>query len=413
MSELDNSLQRRKSLLKHMILQLHEGVAPSEVKLQLKKLLGQIPYEAVVDVEQELINEGLPQEEVLRLCDVHSEVLKGSIDQTGAKESAPGHPVHTFKKENDAIAWEVDSIEKLYEDAPNLKTDREAQEWYLKLQTHFINLTDIEKHYSRKENLVFPFLEKYGITGPPSVMWGKHDEIRGMLKKALKILDENKSHTVNVNALADSIEKIFRPCSTAINEMIYKEEQILFPMCLDKLTESEWYDIYNQSLGIGFCLYDPVTEWKPVKIKPEIVSDLETEKIQLPSGSMSVEELTTVLNTIPFDMTFVDKEDKVRYFTQGRERIFARTRAILGRSVQRCHPPGSVHIVQKILEDFKSGKQDRAAFWLTIDGKFIHIEYFALRGTNGIYLGTLEVSQDLTEKRALEGERRLLKYDKD
>ncbi len=412
MSELDNNLKRRKYLLKHMILQLHEGVAPSEVKKQLAKLLGQIPYEEVVAVEQELIEEGLPQEEVLRLCDVHSEVLKGSIDQTGTKESAPGHPVHTFKEENRAIAWEVESVEKIYENALNLKTDSEAEESYSKLRTHFMNLTDVEKHYSRKENLLFPFLEKDGITGPPSVMWGKHDEIRGMLKKALKTLEEKKSLTVNVNVLADLIEKIFRPCSTAIKEMIYKEEQILFPMCLDKLTESEWYDIYNQSLEIGFCLYDPVTEWKPAGTAKEKIKDSDVEKVQFPSGSMTVEELNTVLNTIPFDMTFVDKEDKVRYFTQGKERIFSRTRAILGRTVQRCHPPASVHIVQKILEDFKSGKQDRAAFWLTMDKKFIHIEYFALRDTNGNYLGTLEVSQDLTGKRALEGERRLLKYEK-
>jgi DUF438 domain-containing protein len=117
-----------------------------------------------------------------------------------------------------------------------------------------------------------------------------------------------------------------------------------------------------------------------------------------------------VLNTIPFDMTFVDADDRVRYFTQGKERIFARSRAILGRKVQQCHPPSSSHVVEKILEDFRSGREDHAAFWIAMGERFIHIEYFAIRGEEGEYLGTLEVSQDLTEKRKLEGEQRLLQY---
>jgi DUF438 domain-containing protein len=125
-----------------------------------------------------------------------------------------------------------------------------------------------------------------------------------------------------------------------------------------------------------------------------------------------VDELTAILNTIPFDMTFVDRSDKVRYFTQGRERIFARSRAILGRDVRQCHPPSSVHVVEKILDNFKSGKEDHTAFWISLKDRFIHIEYFALRSEKGEYLGTLEVSQDLTEKRKLEGEQRLLQYTK-
>ena len=134
-------------------------------------------------------------------------------------------------------------------------------------------------------------------------------------------------------------------------------------------------------------------------------------KIKLPSGTFSVDELTTILNTLPVDMTFVDKDDTVRYFTQGKERIFDRNRTILGRKVQYCHPPSSVHIVEQILQDFKSGKQDEANFWIQMKGQFIYIRYFAMRDENGDYLGTLEVSQDLTELRKLDGERRILEYD--
>jgi DUF438 domain-containing protein len=410
MSELKSSVNKRKELLKHMILQLHNGVAPEDVKKMLKRLLGQIPYEEVVEVEQELISEGLPQEEVLKLCDVHSEVLKGSIDQTGAKIAEPGHPVHTFKKENEAIEWEVESLEKIFIDTGAAGEGEEAGDIYSKIRSHFISLTDVEKHYSRKENLLFPFLEKHGVTGPSSVMWGKHDEIREMLKAVFEALD--KTDTASKETLPTEIATVFKPCSEAIGEMIFKEEQVLLPMSMDKLSVEEWYEIYAQSTEIGYCLYDPAVEWEPAGVKNKKIFDQDTEKIKLPSGSMTPEELGIILNTIPFDMTFVDKDDTVRYFTQGRERIFARTRAILGRKVQLCHPPSSAHIVEKILQDFKSGKEDSAAFWLTVGGRFIHIEYFALRNKGGDYLGTLEVSQDLTEKRKLQGESRILDYGK-
>jgi DUF438 domain-containing protein len=276
------------------------------------------------------------------------------------------------------------------------------------IHRHFNALMDVEKHYLRKENLLFPFLEKHDITGPPTVMWGKHDETRELLKAAVEALGATED--ITVDEAKTVVDLVLQPASKAVEDMINKEEEILFPMCLDTLSDEEWLQIERQSIEYGFCLYDPKAKWLPEGVElAEVVSE-ETDKIQLPSGSFDVEELTAILNTIPFDMTFVDKDDRVRYFTQGRERIFARSRAILGRNVRQCHPPSSVHIVEKILDDFKSGKEDHTAFWITLGGRFIHIEYFALRNEKGEYLGTLEVSQDLTEKRKLEGEQRLLQY---
>ena len=410
MSELINNSKNRKELLKHMILQLHKGEAPEEVRTQLIRLLGQVPYNDVVEVEQELISEGLPQEEVLKLCDIHTAALEGAIDHTGAKVAAPGHPVHTFQQENLAFRKEINSLNKLYDDVEKLDDKDTPGELLLEIQQHFNALTDVEKHYQRKENLLFPYLEKYGITGPPTVMWGKHDEARELLKGALETLAAAKD--ITADEAKTVIDLVIRPASRAIDEMIDKEEEILFPMTLDKLSDKDWYEIYTQSPEIGFCLYDPTEEWQPEGLTVEKEDDRERDRINLPSGSLTVEELTALLNTIPFDLTFVDKNDEVRYFTQGKERIFARNRAILGRKVQRCHPPSSVHIVEQILNDFKSGKQDSAAFWINMAGRFIHIEYFALRDNEGNYLGTLEVSQDLTEKRKLEGEQRLLGYAK-
>jgi len=205
---------------------------------------------------------------------------------------------------------------------------------------------------------------------------------------------------------------VLQPASQAVAEMTQKEDEILFPMSYDKLTELEWYQIYKQTLEIGFCLYDPNVEWKPQVAEAEMSESGDSELIQLPSGSFTKTELQAILNMLPVDMTFVDKNEKVKYFSQGKERIFHRSRAILNRDVKLCHPPSSVHIVEQIQEDFRSGSQDHAPFWINMKDKFIHIEYYALRDDDGNFLGTLEVSQDLTEKRALEGEQRILSYAK-
>jgi len=410
MSELINNPEQRKELLKHMILQLHEGIAPQEIRKRLAELMQKIPYGEVVEVEQELINEGLPETEVLRLCDIHTEALEGSIDLTGAKIVPPGHPVDTFQKENRELEAVMKKLGELFEKSDELVSSIGDEAYRNNLKLLFNSLMDVDKHYRRKENLLFPFLEKYGITGPPTVMWGKHNETRGLLKSAMESLLAPGSG--NPELLKNTIEMQLQPAVKAVADMIMKEEEILFPMTMDKLTDENWYEIYRQTNEIGYCLYDPKVEWKPEGILLAENRSADDNTIHLPSGKLSVEELMSILNTLPFDLTFVDKEDKVKYFTQGKERVFDRNRAILGRDVRMCHPPSSVHVVEQILSDFKSGKADSAPFWIEMQGKFIHIEYFALRNDAGEYLGTLEVSADLTEKRALGGEQRILSYKK-
>jgi DUF438 domain-containing protein len=408
MSELIDNARKRKDMLKHMILQLHEGTAPNAVRTQLVRLLGKVPYNDVVEVEQELISEGLPQEEVLKLCDIHTAALEGILDHSAAKAVPPGHPVHTFRQENRALDREIQSLRNLFAVIRETKEAEVPSGFMDEIRQHFNALMDVEKHYLRKENLLFPFLEKHGVTGPPTVMWGKHDETRELLKSVQEALGQAAG--ISPEEAKTLIELVLAPAARAVEEMIGKEEEILFPMCLDTLSDEEWYEIARQSIEYGFCLYDPTDEWKPDGVAVEKAMPEEAGRIQLPSGAFDVNEMTAILNTIPFDMTFVDGDDRVRYFTQGRERIFARSRAVLGRKVQQCHPPASAHIVQKILDDFRSGREDHTRFWINQGGRFIIIEYFALRGGAGEYLGTLEVSQDLTEKRKLEGEQRLVQY---
>lgn len=411
MSELINNSEERKATLKRLILKLHEGESESKVREELLDNLRNIPYGEVVEVEQELISEGLPEEEVLRLCDAHSSVLEGAIDHTGSMKTPPGHPVDVMINENREMRKITRSAEALIREAEE-NTAADIQDLVMGLRGLYNSLFDVDKHYRRKEYLLFPYLENLGITGPPKVMWGKHDEIRELLKGSIEIL---QTAGITREELTASFDIILKPALKALNEMTVKEEEILFPMSLDKLAEDDWYEISRQSLEIGFCLYDPQEVWVPSWVKEPARAETHTagDMIQLPSGSFTVDELLALLNTLPVDMTFVDRNDKVKYFSQGSERIFQRNRAILNRDVRHCHPPASAHIVDRIIEDFRSGKESRAPFWIQMGGKFIHIEYFALRGPDGEYLGTLEVSHDIDRYRKLEGEQRILSYGKE
>jgi len=410
MSELIDNSKYRKERLKELILSLHGGESPEKVRQELIHTLKSIPYGEVVEVEQELISEGLPESEVLKLCDIHGEVLEGHVDLSGAKEIPVGHPVDVFIHENRAINKTIEKATNLLHSITKVPEDNFGN-FILLLRTVFNELMDIDKHYQRKEYLVFPYLEQNEITGPPKVMWGKHDEIREQLKGCNALL---KEEDLSNQDLSDALELLYFPVLKAVSDMVQKEEEILFPMCMDVLSVNDWWSIHKQTLEFGFTLYDPEVDWKPeglqIEETDEEIARNKKGGVMLPSGSFTADELMAVLNTAPVDMTFVDKNDKVKYFTQGSHRIFPRTRSIINRDVRLCHPPGSVDIVEKIIEDFKSGKESHAPFWIQVKGRFILIEYYALRDDKGEYLGTLEVSQDLTNARGLEGERRILSY---
>ncbi|GAB1370112.1 DUF438 domain-containing protein [Candidatus Kapaibacterium sp.] len=406
MSEFINNSQHKKELLKQLFLRLHNGDDTQEVKNSLIKVLGSVPYGLVVEAEQELIKDGLPATEIQKFCDLHSQVLEGRIDLNLSKIIPPGHPIDVFKNENKAINDVCEKIEYILKQAYREKTV--SLNTIMSLKAEFNLLQDIDKHYKRKEYLVFPFLEKKEITGPPTVMWGKHDEIRAKLKNAQVALEIDSE--LDSDSFKLIVDLALKPATDGIKDMIYKENEILFPMCGDVILESEWYEIHQQTNEYGYCIVEPKIDWKPSNFAEIKNVSLPAGTVNMPTGSFTLEEITQILNFMPFDITFVDKDDKVKYFSNGKHRIFDRSKAILMRDVRMCHPPHSVHIVDQIIEDFRSGKENSAPFWINMGGKFIHIEYFAVRNDKGEYLGTLEVSQDLTHLRALEGEQRLLSY---
>ena len=394
--------QEKKEKMKEIINRLHKGESPEEVKEEFKKVVAKLKPAEIAILEGELIKEGLPAEEVHRLCDAHLLVFKESIERN--RPVLPEwHPLFILMEEHkfmvelgEKIVNKVNEIKEKPDFKHSLKEIEELKE----LVAHMVKS---ENHYLREENVLFPYLEKHGISEPPKIMWMDHDQIRRYKKEFKKLLDN-----VDKNSQFQNFIKEIDAYSIGMLELIgnhfYKENNILFPAGLRVIEENEWNIIRKEFDEIGYCCYKPVIfEGKVVEEK---IDNVEGEVV-LPSGRFSIEELETVFNTLPIDITFIDKNDRVKYFSETPDRIFVRTRAIIGRTVQKCHPQKSVHIVDKILSDFKNKRRDHVNFWINIGDKLVYIRYFAVRDKKGDYLGTIEVSQDITDIKKIEGEKRI------
>ena len=415
MSEYINNVSKRKEILKNVIRQLHQGRSVEEVQADFGVLAAEASSAEIAEAEQAMIAEGLPVEEVQRLCDVHVAVFRQGLDQQRSVESIPGHPLHTFRAENQLVIRFLAEIDRTIEHLGEGDNLVQLRTFALQLE----KLSEFERHYCRKENLLFPYLEKYGFQGPAMVMWGIHDTVRGKLKLLKAMLDSIPSAPVA------ELRSVYGEMATLMREMAYKEEKILFPAALQHLCDEDWQKIRSQEDEIGYFILTPGNEWRvepgsekqptlEAKLdQPQMPALTETTDIaagQLPlnTGALTLEQINLMMCNLPVDITFVDENDTVRYFSQTRERIFARTPAIIGRKVQNCHPPQSVGRVQKILDDFRSGQRNLAEFWINMGERMVYIRYFALRDAKNNYRGTIEVTQDVAPIRQLEGERRLL-----
>lgn len=532
-----NSVYRQKKIVE-ILKMLHEGGSFDEAKRIFDSTFSSVDVSEITSAERELIGSGLNPMEIQRLCNVHAAVFKGAINPGSGDsvEEVPGHPVAVIKLENTVITSLLDDellpVLKKWQQSSNDATPSAQDQSYLqRMKTALSDLLTIDKHYQRKENLIFPIMDRYGITAPPKVMWGVDDDIRGWIKDALRLV--NTEPTPPKYDIEAAIEKARKN----IEEMIFKEEQILLPMVSEVFTPDDWALIQSESDDIGYTLIPEPLPWQPserdyaeaAKRKPSkmaqelnamaqsmadeqdlankqhiaepesdaapvIPDDLKAKKddpaainalplhlraemgqvqaeqpakedaraqinvniskqpaakkkempefvkqmladeaakpaskrrpriteshleigadnhatIVMPTGDLDLNQLTGLFSVLPVDVTFVDANDIVRWFSDNGERIFPRTRAVIGRAVVNCHPPKSMDKVQKILDDFRSGAQDHADFWIDLHGtKKVYIRYFAVHDTKGTYLGCLEVSQDITEIQKLDGEKRL------
>ncbi len=429
--------EERQQRIVEILSLLHAGDSFEEAKKLFNDEFDGVDVMEITAAEKALIQGGLNPAEIQKLCNLHAAVFKGSINEIHRSNEAhgqPGHPVHTLKLENQVLqSLLTDEIDDLL-----AKMSRGDWSHKVRLLTALTDLQQIDKHYARKETLIFAYMEKYGITAPPQVMWGVDDEIRALIKDLLAYAKEEK-------AAFNPLSEKWQTLKNEIEEMIFKEEAIMVPMTLDVFRLQDWENIAADSFEIGFAFIpDPLpfkasaadlvkeAEREPQRLAAiaqakettdgiaaslQLTATVRQERadldscadatIVLPTGSLQMNQLIALFQALPVDLTFVDADDRVRFYSEGKERIFPRTKSVIGRAVVNCHPPKSMHLVQQILDDFRAGTRATAEFWIDLGPKKIYIRYFALREADQ-YLGCLEVTQDITKIQQLSGQNRLL-----
>jgi len=400
----------KKKVLKEVINQLHAGASPREVKDRFRQVLEGISPLEIAKIEQELIEEGMPREEVQKLCDVHMAVFREQLEKQ--KFDIPiEHPISILMEEHKIMLQLAEKLNAIANKVQQVSDISYASDGIHHLEHIAEDFRDSEKHYVREQNVLFPNLEKHGITEPPAIMWMEHNKIRD-LKKQLSKLIENYD-AVDFEEFKKQLSQTAEALNSLLPNHFFKENSILFPTALRVIADEEWKNIRREFDEIGYCCFTPphltgVSEMKETRKEEKMATS--EGVLQFETGSLTKEELEAILDSLPVDITFVDKNDAVKYFSKAEKRVFVRTKAIIGRKVQLCHPQKSVHIVNRIVDSFKTGKKDVAEFWIQVNKRLIYIRYFAVRDKNGKYLGTMEVTQDLTDIKKIEGEKRLLDW---
>lgn len=393
----------RKALLKSLILKLHDGASPDDVKGEFGDLLREIGPTDVARAEEELIDEGLPRAEIQRLCDVHLAVFRESVQYH--EPAGVGHPIDILTAEHDRMLEMTEELAAAATAASLGVSDGAARlsqiaEW----------LRESESHYLREENVLFPYLEKHGIKQPPAIMWMEHDEIRPLKKEVRALVETYLSAPGRDSALA--LASRAAELHDLLAGHFYKENNILFPAAHQVVEAAEWTEILREFDELGYPSFS--ADLRPTATVPDAAAaegsaGLAADgQIRLETGSLSLVQLEAILTVLPVELTFVDADDHVAWFSNQQERLFVRTRAAIGREVQQCHPQKSLHLVEQILREFRAGTRDTAEFWLPVAERVLHIRFFAVRDPNGRYLGCLEVTQDITDIQRLTGEKRLV-----
>ena len=397
MKELDK--ERQQAILKILNF-IQDGGELEEAKKMFQAAFDQVDVAEITAAERELIAQGLDPRKIQYLCNVHADVFKGNIKENkeNPEFEKPGHPIHTFKLENMVL-------KSLVNDAllPDLAKWEKGDKGILsKLRQELKDLAKIHYHYARKETSMFPIMTKYGITAPPKVMWGVDDKIRKLIGQANLLISQKDINKAEVS-------KAIKETAHEVLEMIFKEEEIMLPMIDEVASEEDWGNVKNEEEQIGYTLIQKPMNWKP-KEKPKSDGPISIDKLSslalnFAEGSLNLEQLSAILDLLPFALTFIDENDKVAYFGGGAN-IFPHSKNALGNSVYSCHLPESVPRVKKIFDDFHQGKKDKYEFWFKPRhmGRYLYLQYFAVRKDNK-YLGCLEVAQDVTDIRNWKTER--------
>lgn len=411
----------RAQLLKEYITRLSDGEDLESVRADFVENFNSVDAAEIAKAEQDLIQDGMPIAEVQRLCDIHSALFHGAtreeqianadkavMDSLKNRENESestaldfsqitGHPVNVFMAENENFSRLIEDVKKA------LAEQLEVPEIIKRVNA----LRAVTIHYARKGDLIYPLLNKtYGFSGPSNVMWGVDDEIR----------DELKVLAGAGNTLPDFAQRLENVLVRA-EEMIYKENNILYPLCIQKFSEEDWMRIYYEIPAYATTLAEGYPVWQAAEEKraelktvggktaaeaqktaaqaPAASADAVTGYVTLGSGMMTLQQIEAVLNTIPMELTFVDAENINRFFSPG-EKLFKRPDMAIGREVFSCHPPKVEAMVRRIIDDFRAGKGDSVKVWGNKGGVPVYVQYLAVRDSEGKYVGTLECVQDMT-----------------
>lgn len=394
--------ERQQALLK-ILHYIQDGGDFTEAKKMFQESFDKVDVSEITAAERELIAQGLDPRKIQYLCNVHADVFKGNIKENVANPdfATPGHPVNTLKQENVVIKSLVNDYL-----LPNLKKwEKDYSEQTLsKIKQALSDLATIGKHYARKETSFFPLMTKYGITAPPQVMWGVDDKIRRLIKEANNVVNENDVDPAKLRKIIDEV-------SHEVLEMIFKEEEIMVPMIDEVASPADWGNVKEEEKQIGYTLINPPMNWKP-KEEPKTAGPLSVDHlsslfINFKEGALNLEQLSAILDLLPFALTFVDENDKVAYFGGGAA-IFPHSKNAIGNSVFSCHTPESKPIVEKIFQDLHSGKKKVVTYWFKpkMLGRMLYLRYYAVHNEDGKYLGCLEVAEDITDIQKLSGQKK-------
>ena len=385
----------RLEAFRRIMTQLHDDGDIAAAQRRFADLVKVAEPDEIAEMEQHLIREGVPVGDIKHMCDVHLQVVNPSLKKSAFNVPAD-HPVATFVVENRRLEQIIAELRAII--APGIPDPVANAASWSAVGSQLDRLAQLDRHYLRKEHQLFSHLERYGFTGPSTVMWAVHDDIRGQLKA---VREAHRGGNPGV------LGQLLPPLLAAIAGMVQKEESILLPTALQLLSSEDWATIKRGEQEIGYMDGVAAAVSAPREAFAAAPSDAGGE-LALNVGRLTLEQVNLIMTHLPVELSFVDEHDTVRFYSNQPHKIFARTPDAIGRKVQNCHPPKSVHLVDQILADFRSGQRDVAEFWIPFNERFVHIRYFAVRDEHGAYRGSLEVVQDVSGIRALTGERRLL-----
>ena len=403
MSEYINNSEKRVEDLLAFSLGVMSGENVKDLIDKYSEAINNITPHDMLKLEDRQMRMGITPEAIKKDVEKVINVFYKSLKNYQWEKPETGTFLYYLMLENSAFTFKLNQVKKILKNYKGRESSNFG-EMKRELLPRFKEFFDFEQHYVKKENILFPYLEKiWENYRPLNVMWSLHDDIRKSLKKLVSMLEDRQSEW-------EEFSKILGKYYFLVFGMIQKEDLIVYPVASETVPEEAREEMQLQSFEYPFPFIEPPEkpESKQLNVQAESGREFpEGAGISSETGFMSAEQALFIFNTLPVDITFVDENDKVCFFNRAKERLFPRSPAIVGRTVQNCHPPESVHVVEKIIESFRSGKKNHADFWIQMKGKFILIQYFAIRDEEGQYKGVLEVSQEVNEIRRLEGEKRL------